>query len=74
MHVLGKFCNKTQSMRTLTGLLDEALGGSLRFSTKNPFFKKVHDSLRTYASGVVPTRTQTNTPYDFAANYYWPNK
>ena len=40
-------------------------------SAKNPFFKKVHDSLRNYASGVVPTRVQTNMPYDFAANYYW---
>ena len=40
-------------------------------SAKNPFFKKVHDSLRNYASGVVPTRVQTNTPYDFAATYYW---
>jgi len=40
-------------------------------SAKNPFFKTVHDSLRNYASGVVPTRVQTNTPYDFAATYYW---
>jgi TRAP-type mannitol/chloroaromatic compound transport system substrate-binding protein len=43
-------------------------------SAKNPFFKKVYESQRTYASKVVPTRRLTVAPYDFAANYYWPEK
>jgi TRAP-type mannitol/chloroaromatic compound transport system substrate-binding protein len=43
-------------------------------SEKNPFFKKVLDSQRAYAAQVVPTRRVTNPPYDFAADYYWPEK
>jgi TRAP-type mannitol/chloroaromatic compound transport system substrate-binding protein len=43
-------------------------------SARNPFFKKVYDSQRAYASKVVPTRRLTVPPYDYAANYYWPEK
>jgi TRAP-type mannitol/chloroaromatic compound transport system substrate-binding protein len=39
---------------------------------KNPFFKKVHDSQREYASFVVPAKRFMFPPYSFAANYYWP--
>jgi TRAP-type mannitol/chloroaromatic compound transport system substrate-binding protein len=39
---------------------------------KNPFFKKVHDSQRQYASLVVPAKRFMFPPYSFAANYYWP--
>ena len=39
---------------------------------KNPFFKKVHDSQRQYASVVVPGKRFYFPPYSFAANYYWP--
>jgi TRAP-type mannitol/chloroaromatic compound transport system substrate-binding protein len=39
---------------------------------KNPFFKKVHDSQRSYASYVVPAKRFMFPPYSFAANYYWP--
>jgi len=39
---------------------------------KNPFFKKVHDSQRAYASLVVPAKRFMFPPYSFAANYYWP--
>ena len=39
---------------------------------KSPFFKKVHDSQRAYASLVVPAKRFMNPPYSFAANYYWP--
>jgi TRAP-type mannitol/chloroaromatic compound transport system substrate-binding protein len=39
---------------------------------KNPFFKKVHDSQRQYASVVVPAKRFYFPPYSFAANYYWP--
>ncbi|GHU20748.1 hypothetical protein FACS189475_09830 [Betaproteobacteria bacterium] len=43
-------------------------------SEKDPFFKKVLDSQRAYAAQVVPTRRVTTAPYDFAADYYWPEK
>jgi TRAP-type mannitol/chloroaromatic compound transport system substrate-binding protein len=41
-------------------------------SAKNPFFKKVLDSQRSYASRVVPAKRFMFPPYSFAANYYWP--
>ncbi len=43
-------------------------------SAKNPFFKKVLDSQREYASKVVPAKRFMNPPYSFAANYYWPEQ
>ncbi|HET6493692.1 MAG TPA: TRAP transporter substrate-binding protein [Burkholderiales bacterium] len=43
-------------------------------SAKNPFFKKVLDSQRTYAAKVVPAKRFMFPPYSFAANYYWPEK
>jgi TRAP-type mannitol/chloroaromatic compound transport system substrate-binding protein len=39
---------------------------------KSPFFKKVHDSQRAYASVVVPAKRFYFPPYSFAANHYWP--
>ena len=39
---------------------------------KNAFFKKVHQSQRTYAALVVPAKRFYFPPYSFAANYYWP--
>ena len=41
-------------------------------SKKSPFFKKTHDSQRSYASFVVPAKRFMFPPYSFAANYYWP--
>jgi TRAP-type mannitol/chloroaromatic compound transport system substrate-binding protein len=41
---------------------------------KNPFFKKVHDSQRAYASLVVPAKRLMFPPYSFVANYYFPEK
>jgi TRAP-type mannitol/chloroaromatic compound transport system substrate-binding protein len=41
---------------------------------KNPFFKKVHDSQRAYASLVVPYKRFYFPPYSFMANYYFPEK
>ncbi len=41
-------------------------------SAKNPFFKKVLESQREYASKVVPAKRFMYPPYSFAANYYWP--
>jgi TRAP-type mannitol/chloroaromatic compound transport system substrate-binding protein len=43
-------------------------------SGKNPFFKKVLDSQRAYASVVVPAKRFYFPPYSFAANYYFPEK
>ena len=43
-------------------------------SAKNPFFKKVLDSQREYASKVVPAKRFLYPPYSFAANHYWPEK
>jgi TRAP-type mannitol/chloroaromatic compound transport system substrate-binding protein len=43
-------------------------------AAKNPFFKKVLESQRQYASVVVPTKRFYFPPYSFAANYYWPEK
>jgi TRAP-type mannitol/chloroaromatic compound transport system substrate-binding protein len=43
-------------------------------SEKNPFFKKVLDSQREWASRVVPAKRFMYPPYSFAANYYWPEE
>jgi TRAP-type mannitol/chloroaromatic compound transport system substrate-binding protein len=43
-------------------------------SAKNPFFKRVLESQRDYASKVVPAKRFMFPPYSFAANYYWPEK
>jgi TRAP-type mannitol/chloroaromatic compound transport system substrate-binding protein len=43
-------------------------------SAKNPFFKKVLDSQREWASRVVPAKRFMYPPYSFAANYYWPEE
>ncbi|MGQ0543790.1 MAG: TRAP transporter substrate-binding protein [Betaproteobacteria bacterium] len=43
-------------------------------SAKNPFFKKVLDSQRAYASIVVPAKRFMFPPYSFIANYYFPEK
>ena len=43
-------------------------------AAKNPFFKKVHDSQKAYASMVVPAKRFMFPPYSFAANYYFPEK
>lgn len=41
-------------------------------AAKDPFFKKVWNSQKEYASVVVPARRFMFPPYDFAADYYWP--
>jgi TRAP-type mannitol/chloroaromatic compound transport system substrate-binding protein len=41
---------------------------------KNPFFKKVHDSQKAYASIVVPYKRFYFPPHSFAANIYFPEK
>ncbi|BAT58788.1 monocarboxylate 2-oxoacid-binding periplasmic protein precursor [Variibacter gotjawalensis] len=39
---------------------------------KNPFFKKVLESQRSYASKVVPTKRYTHPEYKLSADHYWP--
>lgn len=41
---------------------------------KNPFFKKVYDSQRAYASKIVPARRYTYPEYKLSADHYWPEK
>jgi TRAP-type mannitol/chloroaromatic compound transport system substrate-binding protein len=43
-------------------------------AAKNPFFSKVYQSQRDYASKVVTARRITNPPYKFAADHYFPEK
>ncbi len=43
-------------------------------SAKDPFFKKVLDSQRKFASVLVPARRFMFPPYSFAADYYWGKK
>ncbi len=43
-------------------------------AARNPFFKKVWDSQRAWASVVVPAKRFMQPPYSFAANYYWPTE
>jgi len=43
-------------------------------SAKNPFFKKVIESQKKYASLLVPARRFMYPSYNFAADYYWPEK
>ena len=43
-------------------------------SAKNPFFKKVLESQKAYASVVVPYKRFYFPPYSFMANYYFPQK
>lgn len=45
-----------------------------RFAQKDPFFKKVLDSMRDYASLVVPHRESHWPTWSFAARYYWKDK
>ncbi|MGI9383904.1 MAG: TRAP transporter substrate-binding protein [Methyloligellaceae bacterium] len=41
---------------------------------KNPFFKKVLESQKKYASIVIPARRAVELPYKFLAEHYWPSK
>jgi TRAP-type mannitol/chloroaromatic compound transport system substrate-binding protein len=56
----------------LIGFLKEWDKLAAEESAKNPFFKKVLESQRKYASVVVPAKRFYFPPYSFAANYYFP--
>jgi TRAP-type mannitol/chloroaromatic compound transport system substrate-binding protein len=43
-------------------------------SAKSPFFKKVYESQRAYASKVVPAKRFMFPPYNVQADHYWPVK
>jgi TRAP-type mannitol/chloroaromatic compound transport system substrate-binding protein len=43
-------------------------------SAKNPFFKRVLESQKAYASILIPLRRFYFPPYSFTADYYWPTK
>ncbi len=66
----------TQILRTPPEILVEFLKTwdkmAAEESAKDPFFKKVLDSQRDYASKVVPAKRFMYPPYSFAANHYFP--
>jgi TRAP-type mannitol/chloroaromatic compound transport system substrate-binding protein len=68
----------TQMLRTPPAVLIDFLRTwdkiAAEESQKSPFFKKVLDSQREYASKVVPAKRFMFPPYSFAANYYFPEK
>jgi len=70
--------HKVQVLKTPNDILYEFLKAwdriAAREAEKDPFFKKVLDSQRAYASVVVPAKRFLFPPYDFAANWYWPEK
>ena len=43
-------------------------------AARNPFFKKVYDSQRDYASRVVTARRKVYPDYDLSADHYWTEK
>jgi TRAP-type mannitol/chloroaromatic compound transport system substrate-binding protein len=69
---------KVNVLKTPPEILHEFLKAwdriAAREAEKDPFFKKVLESQRQYASIVVPAKRFLFPPYDFAANHYWPEK
>jgi TRAP-type mannitol/chloroaromatic compound transport system substrate-binding protein len=65
-----------QVLRTPPDVLREILKAwdkvAAEESAKNPFFKKVLESQRAYASLVVPSKRFYFPPYSFAAEFYFP--
>jgi TRAP-type mannitol/chloroaromatic compound transport system substrate-binding protein len=70
--------HKVNVMRTPDDILQNFLKAwdkvAAEESAKNPFFKKVLESQKKYASLLVPAKRFMYPPYEFAANYYWPEK
>jgi TRAP-type mannitol/chloroaromatic compound transport system substrate-binding protein len=70
--------HKVNVLKTPNEILVEFLKAwdkiAAREAEKDPFFKKVLESQRQYAGVVVPAKRFLFPPYDFAANYYWPEK
>jgi len=70
--------HKVQILRTPDDILYAFLKAwdkiAAQEAEKDPFFKKVLESQRQYASIVVPAKRFMFPTYDFAANHYWPLK
>ena len=70
--------HKVQILRTPDEILIEFLKTwdklAQEEADRNPFFKKVWESQRQYASLVVPAKRFMFAPYNFTADYYWPQK
>ncbi len=70
--------HKVQILKTPDDILIEFLKAwdriARREAEKDPFFRKVLESQRQYAAKVVPAKRFMFPPYEFAANYYWPEK
>jgi TRAP-type mannitol/chloroaromatic compound transport system substrate-binding protein len=70
--------HKVQILKTPDDILYEFLKAwdriAAREAEKDPFFKKALDSARAYAGLVVPAKRFMFPEYNFAANYYWPEK
>jgi TRAP-type mannitol/chloroaromatic compound transport system substrate-binding protein len=68
--------HKVNVLRTPNEIMVEQLKAwdkiATREAEKDPFFKKVLESQRAYASKVVPAKRFMFPAYSFAANYYWP--
>jgi TRAP-type mannitol/chloroaromatic compound transport system substrate-binding protein len=58
----------------LKNFLDEWEKIQGEYATKNPFYKKVIDSQKTYAEQIVPFKLSWFPPYNFAGEYYWKDK
>ena len=69
---------QVQILKTPDDILIEFLKAWDKIAEANaaadPFFRKVLESKREYASFVVPAKRLMFPPYSFAANYYWPEK
>jgi len=70
--------HKVQILRTPDDILIAFLKAwdkiAAQEAAKDPFFKKVLESQRQYASIVVPAKRFMFPTYNFAADYYWPVK
>jgi TRAP-type mannitol/chloroaromatic compound transport system substrate-binding protein len=58
----------------LRNFLNEWEKISGEYAAKNPFYKKVIDSQKKYASEIVPYRLSWYPAYNFAGEYYWKNE
>lgn len=67
--------HKVQVRRTPRDILTKTLAVwdkmAQEEAARNPFFKKVLDSQRSYAELIVPYRVSVWPPYELAAGHYW---
>lgn len=58
----------------LTNFLTEWEKIQAEYAAKDPFYRKVIESQKAYASQIVPFKLSWFPPYEFAGNYYWKDK